>query len=65
VSARGVGFITRDCLPLGYGGIIELPVDGRLVPINGTLFRCRDIGNGWYEGALYFNREQWMFAPGS
>ena len=64
VSVRGVGFITRDCMPLGYGGIVELPgPHGRPLSINGTLFRCREIGNGWYEGALYFNREQWMFAP--
>jgi hypothetical protein len=64
VSVRGVGFVTRDRLPLGYGGIIELPgPNGRLMSIQGTLFRCREIGNGWYEGALYFNREQWPFAP--
>ena len=64
VSVRGVGFVTRDRLPLGYGGIIELPgPNGRLLSIQGTLFRCREIGNGWYEGALYFNREQWPFAP--
>jgi hypothetical protein len=65
VSARGLGFITRDRLPLGYGGTVELPgPTGRLVSVNGTLFRCREIGNGWYEGALYFNRDQWLFAPG-
>jgi len=64
VSVRGVGFVTRDRLPLGYGGIIELPgPNGRVMSIQGTLFRCREIGNGWYEGALYFNREQWPFAP--
>ena len=64
VSVRGVGFVTRERLPLGYGGIIEMPGPiGRLLTIQGTLFRCREIGNGWYEGALYFNREQWPFAP--
>ena len=64
VSVRGVGFITRERLPLGYGGIVELPApDGRPMNVHGTLFRCREIGNGWYEGALYFNREQWLFAP--
>ena len=63
VSARGLGFITRNRLPLGYGGVVEFAgPDGRPVQITGTLFRCREIGNGWYEGALYFNREQWMFA---
>ena len=64
VSVRGVGFVTRERLPLGYGGIVEMPgPTGRLLTIQGTLFRCREIGNGWYEGALYFNREQWPFAP--
>ena len=63
VSVRGVGFITRDRLPLGYGGVVELAgPDGRTLRIHGTLFRCREIGNGWYEGALHFNRDQWMFA---
>jgi hypothetical protein len=63
VSSRGLGFITQDRLPLGYGGIVQLPgPSGRLTSINGTLFRCREVGNGWFEGALYFNREQWIFA---
>ena len=24
-SARGIGFVTRDRLPLGYGGVVQLP----------------------------------------
>jgi hypothetical protein len=65
VSARGVGFITPHRLPLGYGGVIQLPTPrtGRMVSVNGTLFRCREISDGWFEGAMYFNREQWVFAP--
>ena len=64
VSVRGVGFVTRERLPLGYGGAISLITpNGRPVEVNGTLFRCRDIGNGWYEGAMYFNRDQYMFQP--
>ena len=63
ISVRGVGFITRDRLPLGYGGVVQLPgPSGRPMGVNGTLFRCREIGNGWFEGALYFNREQFIFA---
>jgi hypothetical protein len=27
-----------------------------------TLFRCRVVVSGWYEGALYFNRPQFAFA---
>jgi hypothetical protein len=64
ISVRGLGFVTRERLPLGYGGIVELPgPHGRVMAIHGTLFRCREIGNGWYEGALHFNRDQWLFAP--
>ena len=64
VSVRGVGFITEHRLPLGYGGMVELPApgNGRIVSVHGTLFRCRELGNGYFEGALYFNREQWLFA---
>lgn len=62
VSARGLGFVTRERLPLGYGAVIRLPgPNGRMQVVNGTLYRCRDIGQGWFEGAFYFNREQWMF----
>jgi hypothetical protein len=64
VSCRGLGFVTPHRLPLGYGGVVQIPSPaGRIVSVNGTLFRCREVGNGWFEGALYFNREQWMFAP--
>jgi hypothetical protein len=59
---RGLGFISRDRLPLGYGGWVELQTpDGRATRIACTLYRCREAIPGWYEGALYFNREQWMF----
>jgi hypothetical protein len=62
VSVRGLGFITRERLPLGYGGVVNLTTpSGQPTTANGTLFRCREIGNGWFEGALYFNREQWAF----
>ena len=64
VSARGLGFVTPHRLPLGYGGQVELTTPaGRVVSINGVISRCRDIGGGFFEGALYFNREQWMFQP--
>jgi hypothetical protein len=61
---RGIGFITPHRLPLGYGGWIDLlGPSGRKMRIPCTLFRCRQAVQGWYEGALYFNREQWSFAP--
>lgn len=64
VSTRGLGFITPHRLPLGYGGTIELPApEGQVIAINCTLLRCREIATGWFDGALYFNREQPVFAP--
>ena len=67
VSVRGMGFITSHRLPLGYGGVVQLPTprSGRLVSVAGTLFRCREVSSGWFEGSLYFNREQWIFSPES
>lgn len=63
VSVRGLGFITPHRLPLGYGGTLELPApDGRIIAVNCTLLRCREIASGWYDGALYFNREQAVFS---
>jgi hypothetical protein len=61
---RGLGFITPHRLPLGYGGWINLLAPGgRKIRIQCTLYRCRQTVQGWYEGALHFNREQWAFAP--
>lgn len=63
IDARGMGFITPHRLPLGYGGWIELIAsDNCKMRIHCTLFRCRQAVQGWYEGALYFNREQHLFA---
>ena len=60
---RGIGFVTQHRLPLGYGGWIELSAPtGRVMKIHCTLFRCRPTAGGWFEGALYFNREQSAFA---
>ncbi|HEX4056587.1 MAG TPA: hypothetical protein VHX86_20190 [Tepidisphaeraceae bacterium] len=64
VSHRGIGFVTQDRLPLGYGGILKLPsprTPGKMLSIQCTLFRCRLTAAGWYEGALQFNRHQWEF----
>ncbi|MCC6424739.1 MAG: hypothetical protein IT447_14790 [Phycisphaerales bacterium] len=62
VSRRSLGFVTQHQLPLGYGGILELPApDGRLLRIDCTLLRCREAVRGWFEGAVYFNREQFGF----
>ena len=59
VHARGLGFVSPHRLPLGYGGVVELAApDGTAMSINCTLFRCREAAPGWYEGSVYFNREQ-------
>jgi hypothetical protein len=62
VCPRSLGFITPHRLPLGYGGILEIPgPDGQMLRLDCTLLRCREASAGWYEGALYFNRDQWTF----
>jgi hypothetical protein len=64
VNARGLGFVTPHRLPLGYGGCIELMTPrGRKLRVHCTLFRCREAVQGWFDGALYFNREQHAFTP--
>ena len=64
-NARSLGFITPHFLPLGYGGILQIPSPtGRLLSIHCTLLRCRQAAPGWYEGALYFNRDQNEFLVG-
>jgi PilZ domain len=62
INERGLGFITPHRLPLGYGGWIEMATPrGRKLRIHCTLFRCREAVKGWFDGALYFNREQHFF----
>jgi hypothetical protein len=60
---RGIGFITRERLPLGYGGMLRLasPRTSKSLNIACTLCRCRMAAPGWYEGALHFNRDQAEF----
>ena len=59
VDPKGVGFITRHPVPLGYAGWLDLPApDGHPLRASVTIFRCREAVNGWYEGALHFNKRQ-------
>lgn len=63
VNPRGMGFLCSHRLPLGYGGLLEIPdPEGRPLRIHCTLLRCRQVAPGWHEGAVYFNREQHDFA---
>ena len=62
VTSRGMGFITRHRLPLGYGGVVHLRgPNGEELCIDCTVRRCRETVHGWFEGSLSFNREQWAF----
>lgn len=64
VSHQGLGFVTRHRLPLGYGGILTVMTpQGRQATIDCTLIRCREAAKGWFEGSMYFNREQPGFHP--
>jgi hypothetical protein len=62
VGTGGLGFVTRHRLPLGYGGILTIQTpDGRSLKVDCTLLRCREAIGGWFEGSMYFNREQLEF----
>ena len=63
-ATRGMGFITRHRLPLGYGGTVHLRgPNGQELAVDCTVRRCRETVNGWFEGSLSFNREQFAFEP--
>ena len=62
ISPKGLGFVTRHRLPLGYGGMLTImSPQGQITRIDCTLLRCREAVQGWFEGSMYFNREQGMF----
>jgi hypothetical protein len=61
-NPRGLGFVTRQRLPLGYGGKLRLlSPDGEIVDLGCTVLRCRQTAGGWYDGALTFNQHQQVF----
>jgi len=60
-DARGMGFITPDLLPLGYGGWVTVRApNGDVLQVECTVYRCRKTVEGWYEGALNFHRQVWQ-----
>lgn len=62
VTPRGIGFVTRNRLPLGYGGTVALTApDGSEFGAGCIILRCRETAGGWFEGALTFNRPQPIF----
>lgn len=59
VSAGGIGFITKERLPLGYNGLVRLTGSGGdVVTAVCSVYRCREAIGGWYEGALRFTNRQ-------
>ena len=46
-----------------YGGILRMRgPNGEELAIDCSVRRCRPAVNGWFEGAMSFNREQWSLA---
>ena len=63
VNSQAVGFLASQHLPLSHGGVLRVrSPQGEMLDIYATVLRCREVAPGWYEGALYFNREQPAFA---
>jgi hypothetical protein len=55
VTEKGIGFITRERVPLGYNGLVQFTNSrGKTVTQHGQVYRCREAINGWYEGSLRF-----------
>ena len=63
VTSQALAFLTNDILTLSHGGILRIPSpSGEVLKINCTVLRCREAAPGWFEGAVYFNREQGFFS---
>lgn len=64
VTRQALAFLTADVLTLSHGGLLRIPTpSGEIIQINCTVLRCREAAPGWFEGAVYFNREQSFFNP--
>jgi len=62
INRQAVGFLTDRHLTLSHGGVLRMPApDGKTMDVACTVLRCREVAPGWYEGAVYFNRQQAMF----
>ena len=63
VTSQALAFLTNDILTLSHGGILRIPSpSGEVLKINCTVLRCREAAPGWFEGAVYFNRDQAIFS---
>ena len=64
VHSLAIGFLTNRRLPISHGGVLRIRTPRQeVIEIGCTVLRCREVAPGWFEGALYFNREQSAFAP--
>ena len=62
VTSQALAFLTADALTLSHGGVLRIPApSGEILKFNCTVLRCREAAPGWFEGAVYFNREQGFF----
>ena len=65
VNRQAIGFVTSRHLTLSHGGMLRiLDPQGKPIEIACTVLRCREVTPGWFEGAVYFNRQQAMFDAG-
>ena len=63
MTSQALAFLTNDILTLSHGGILRIPSpSGEILKINCTVLRCREAAPGWFEGAVYFNRDQAIFS---
>jgi hypothetical protein len=66
VTSQALAFLTNDVLTLSHGGILRIPSPaGEMLKINCTVLRYREAAPGWFEGAVYFNRDQAVFSGDS
>ncbi|MEM8873612.1 MAG: hypothetical protein AAGD32_05070 [Planctomycetota bacterium] len=65
IDHQGIGFVSREPLPLGFKGIVEMMgPDDQPFSAACTVHRSRSCGEGWYEGALFFhNRRPDLVVP--
>ena len=63
VTSQALAFLTNDVLTLSHGGVLNIPSpSGEILKLNCTVLRYREAAPGWFEGAVYFNREQPIFS---
>lgn len=65
IDQQGIGFVSREMLPMGFSGTVEL-IGPHDQPCSAfcTVHRSRPCTDGWYEGALHFhNRRPDLVTP--